>query len=70
MTDFVWATQDALRDKLYDRIDDLETANADLLEALEYFYNNVIIDKYDACDEELNTAWRKAREAIRKHKGE
>ena len=46
----------------------LEATNADLLEALEYFVQNVIIDKYDACDEPLNTAWDKAREAIRKAK--
>jgi len=61
MTDFVWATQDALRDKLYDRIDDLETANADLLEALEYIYDNA--DREDvvvAATERI----------IRKHKGE
>ena len=46
----------------------LQSQNATLLEALEYFVENVIIDGYDAGDEPLNTAWDKAREAIRKAK--
>ncbi len=50
------------------RLEGKDETIAELVETLEYFVENVIIDSYDACDEPLNTAWDKAREAIRKHK--
>lgn len=45
----------------------LKNVNATLLEALQYFVENVIIDKYDACDEPLNTAWNTAKALVRKY---